>query len=416
MAMVLRIGNVMLIVAALAFVLGAGALILAAVGPETLTELAGAVAFLVAGRAVALLLMFALAVALSTAVVVLVIRSVAAARRRRIEPAAQPVAEMAPDEERLINKARRLLDAEFCRTRPQLERVIDVLLGVPLDLGASQLCLEPGSMVVEISLTVAGNRHPVTSLADPMYQQVLKQLRAMVGGDAVEGTLEVRSSSKVVPVSVRLEPAEAGTRTTLEPLDELPADRTDPGRRRRRNSVVFRLEPPPIKDVRSGEIPLPPLDEHDETDRGSGLLTGLARTGEMEVAALVPPGSRRVVGTHEAWLRLFVALTLMALVVVGLGPAYGWGLVRLLSGASPAPWREVALRVTATPVQGQVTIEGRARGRTPLATTEPCRGQRIEILVRAGGFTTWQWSGLCPLSGPLELTAQLRPLRTEVRP
>jgi len=99
-----------------------------------------------------------------------------------------------------------------------LERVLDVLLGVPVDLGATRIVLEPGPMVVDLSLTVGEESRPVTSMADPLYQQILDRLRPMIGlaTSVGQGVLALHSSRRTDRISVELAQAEHGIRSTIE--------------------------------------------------------------------------------------------------------------------------------------------------------------------------------------------------------
>jgi hypothetical protein len=314
--------------------------------------------------------------------------------------------------ELVVARGRRAMDRELCRPVPEIDRVIDVLLGVPVDLGASRLVMDPGGMLVELSMTFDGKPWAVTSMAQPLYRRVVEQLRIMIGcGETGEGVVSLHSSKRTEPIQISLERVERGTRVRLEMVEAEGENAADSSLkvRRRTNSAVFRLERPPMRDVITGEIPIPEFLESDVSDGGSGVQP--FPSAEREVAPVVPVRGRRVVRPLESWLRLALALALAAMPPLLFWEAYGWGLDRLATGAKHAPWREVGLVVDSTPVRGAVRIQGREKGETPLSTSLPCRGKAIEILVRAEGYSTWQWSGLCPQTGALRLVAQLRPLR-----
>lgn len=398
--MILRIGNVLLVLVAIAFVVGDTAVILS--GPVDWADLANAVVYLLLGQWEILLGILALAVVLAVTITFVVARSVVSARRRRkglIVP--MGVAEGQSDEHRLLRRARRALDLEISRARPEVERVIDVLFGVPVDVGATHLYMQPGPLAVDISLVIQERHHLVTSMPAALYPHVLHNLRLMIGARKTgEGTVDLHSSRRAEQVEIKMRQGKDGIWTTLEVIDAgEAAQEQDPPRRRRASSVVFRIEPTPIENVHSGELPLHLIAG---TDRGDP-------SGETEIAPLMPPPQGRTVLALESWLRLALGATLMLLVLCAFWNAYGWGYTRLVSGRSPAPWREVTLHVVATPVEGEVTIQGRREGRTPLSFTEPCRGRAITVLVKADGYTTWQWNGICERAR-LHLKAHLTPL------
>ena len=295
-----------------------------------------------------------------------------------------------------------MLDLEICRTRPSVDRVVNVLLCAPGDLGVQALSLNPGAMLVEIALSTEDQRVPLTSLPPPLYDEVLCQLREMAGvGESGDGLLELRSSRGQEQILVRLKPGAHGIGARLQPVsaEASPGDSTP--LRRRSSSVVYRLEPPPMRDVRTGELPLMPIEEHEPTDPGSAILVGLRHSGQWKV----PPAPREV-SRAEDRLRLLLGLVLPLLSLVTFWNAYGWG-VSQLAGGFRAPWRMVAIHVVSSPM-GELVIEGHVRGRTPLTVTEPCSGRRISVLVRAPGHTTWQWDGICPAHGTLELSGSLQ--------
>lgn len=391
--------NLLMLSSALLFLLGGTALVLAS-GPQGWSDLTAASVCMVRGHVVFLVVLFLVAVGVAVPLIVLALRSAAAARRlgdatpgvaRRIEP----------DDGKLVGRARRRLDLEICRARPDLDRVVDVLLGAPGDLEARALHLKPTGMLVEISLEVGERRHAITSLPPPLYAQVLERLRAMIGsGETGDGVVELRSSVRSEPVLVRLRRGERGVEAKLQVVSR--DEDEGPIRRRRSSSVVFRMErPTPISDVITGELQVPPFEEHDGTDPGSGLLIGFGR------AAGHPKPPPREIGVAESWLRLVMGLLLVGLVVGTFWHGFGWGL-QSIAGRFRAPWRNVTIHVVSAPTGGEVSVGGVVRGQTPLTLVEPCRGRPILVLVRARGYTTWQWTGICPGSGRLELDAELQ--------
>jgi hypothetical protein len=361
----------------------------------------------------AILALVGLILAITVVMAVVIYGSRTSLRQDEDQEAAREREGRMRDQEQLIHRARRRLDMELCRARPVMEQVIDVLLGVPVDLGANGLSLEPGPMVVEVSLIVGKDQLPVTTMAPPLYEGVLRQLRMMARiRETGEGKLRLHSSKRVDKIQVDLKSVPSGICARLalagEATGRFPVTRSDD---RRPDSVVFRLEPPPLRDVVTGEIPIqPPMEEHDTMDRGSGLLSGFDPSAEREVAPLVST-RRREITSLESWLRLALASTALLLVLILFWEAYLWGVARLVAGSGVPPWREVAVEVDSAPVSGRVSIQDTFRGNTPLSTSEPCRGRTVKILVQASGYATWQWEGLCPKEGPLQLQARLQPLR-----
>lgn len=343
---------------------------------------------------------------------------VVALRARRADAGADEPTQGEPDTEQLVLQARRNIDLEVCRPRPSRERVVDALMFVPLDVGAARVAIEPGAMVADVALELDGSRRPVTTMPLPLYEAVLQQLRLMAGvGEHGEGVVELQSPHGAEQVLVSV----AGSRQTprpeiwLEFLSRLGGEGgpgSGAGRRRTASSVAFRLDQQPLTDVRTGELQAMPTGEHDVMDKGSGLLTGFDPSAENQIAPLVTDrAARPPPGPTERRLRFALAAAAAVSALAFFGEAYGWGVVRLTEGHAPAPWRDVVIEVRSTPLAGDVTIMGRPRGRTPLRTRVPCRGLPIEVLVRAEGHVTWQWSGLCPRRGPLRLQADLNPIQ-----
>jgi len=401
MIRLLRLAHLLLLLSALSLLLGGGAMVLAA-GPEGWADLTAALAHIARGRWLALCSLGGLALVLTVPIVVLVIRGLARTRPTRVPDTSR----MRLAGEELTSRARRMLDLEICRSHPDVVKVVDVLLCTPVDLGTNGLSLTPGEMLVEVALDAEGENLPVTSLSPPLYDKILQQLRQMASVEQTgDGVLDLRSSKGAEQILVRLQQGTHGVQTRLQVVSDegaITAPQEGPLRRRRSNSVVFRIEPPPIRDLRTGELAAPPIEEHEATDPGSGMLLGLGRSGQPEV-----PRVERDVGATESWLRLALGATLLLLMVSFFWNAYGWAIARAV-GTFRAPWREVEIRVVSAP-PGTVSIEGVDRGQTPLTFTEPCRGRAIAVLVRAAGHATWQWSGICPASGPLKLSARLQP-------
>jgi TRAP-type C4-dicarboxylate transport system permease small subunit len=414
-----RTANLLMLLSALLFLMGIGALVLVT-GGQGWADLASATRQMVGDRWQLVLVLAVLLCGLTVALLVVVNRSTAAALRERRPvrgvkalPAGPPKVE-AQGERGLVRRARRALDIEICRSRPQVDRVVDALLNAPADFQMQRVCLEPGETAVEVSLGLGDKRFVTTTIPPLLYEQVLEQLREMIGTSNAtgDGMLDLRSSTSVHRMLVRLQRHAGGVQARLELVSDDDEDDGDVGpiKKHRSKSVVFRFErSPSIAEVVTGEFPIPPMEEHDGTDPGAGMLTGLGPSGETEVAPLVAPARERTVGRTEVRLRLVLGLLMVGATVLTFWNAFGWAAARA-AGRRLAPWRDVPIQVTSTPLGGEVVIAGTARGRTPLTVREPCRGRAIEVLVRAEGFSTWQWSGICPASG-VNLSASLKPLR-----
>lgn len=314
------------------------------------------------------------------------------------------------DKERMLRQARWILDKQIARPSPKMEAVIDALLGVCLDVEAQELYMDPGPMGVEVSLKADGDLLPVTSLPTGMYQKVLHRLRQMIHATKTgQGVVDFHSSSGVEQIRISLEQSYAGIGTRLQVLgttSSVPQVHQQPGRRKRPSSVVFRLEPEAIGDI-TGEFRVLPVDGK-KTGENTGRFMLSDPSGSQEIAPLVRAASVRTVGAVESWVRLALAACAALLVIIFFSDAYAWAMSRVVSGHQGVPWRDVTLVLRADPVPGEVSIQGQSRGRTPLVTVEPCRGQAIEVLVRAQGYSPWQWGGICPDRGPLQLHARLK--------
>jgi hypothetical protein len=332
------------------------------------------------------------------------------------------------DEKKLLGHVQQLLDREICHPRTRAERLVDTLLGVVVDFGFTELLLAPGSMVVEISLKRDDQFQSVTNMTPPFYKKVLALLRLMIGVEGEgegEGQIELRSSRRVEQLRILISPGAEGIDTRIQVLSRVnlsakkgaatSSDRSAPQAAstkplRAIPSTVLRLENTPPPNWQTGEIPLLFSGQNDGTDSHANMIIGLDPSSESEVMPLVGITRERPVGMMESWLKMAFSLTLAVAVVLYFWEAYGWGVKWISAGLTTAPWRDLALVIRSEPRAGTVTLSGRALGRTPLRTVVQCRGRKIEVVVRTQGFRAWQWSGLCPRTGPLELSAQLQPL------
>ncbi|PIE19527.1 MAG: hypothetical protein CSA65_02030 [Proteobacteria bacterium] len=99
------------------------------------------------------------------------------------------------DEDHLVARARAALEPALTR-RPDLPRLVDALLGTPVDLGAAELTLIPEAFGVQVSLRFGMDRVPVTTMPSETFEAVLERLRMIVGVDDVgHGTIELRGSA-----------------------------------------------------------------------------------------------------------------------------------------------------------------------------------------------------------------------------
>jgi hypothetical protein len=408
---VTRIVNWVLVLPAVVFLVGVAAFVVGS-GPSNWTDLGLGAVWYGAHAAYRPLATGAATVAIVAPVLLVVALRGRSLFRRQL--ALGRAARRRPGGTRALRLARRALDRELCRPHPQPEGVVDALLGVVVDLEASALLLEPSAMVVEISLVLDGGPVAVTTMPEPLYRQLLRQLRRLIavadGADGA-GQLDFRSSTSVEELHLELRSDERGvTAVSVRVLRRLERPqlarlkRDAIGQERRRGAMVVRREPP--RHV--GDATAPFVGEDDPTDSRSGLLSGLDPSGESEVVPLIPAGARRPVRPLEVTLRLALGLVLLTTLVIFFSPALRWGWARISRGDRTAPWREIKLHISAEPA-GVVIIRGQRRGTTPLHTTEECRGERISVLVEARGYLAWQWEGLCPEAGDLALAAVLQP-------
>jgi hypothetical protein len=408
-----KLARVLFVVAAVGFLAGVLALVLC-LEPSGWSDLSAGFVWYLLGRWPLQVLAPLGALTLGTALTLIVV----VRRERREHPplpggGAREARGQELNQQALIRRARTVLDRVLSRRngrgRPEdLDDLVDAILGLPVDLEVTGLSLEPDPAGrVRILLDLGDIQLPATSMAPELYARLLNELREMARvGEAGEGVVKLQSSRRLDRIRVALTHRPGGIGAKLEVLGESVSEAraSQQGGRRRSNSVVFRLEPMLRTDILSGELPLIAVEENDATDPRV-----LDPSAEHEVAPLVEPSEARPVSPFEGALRLALAGATTLLVVFFFWHAYAWGLARMAGRSGEAPWREIALQIRSTPVPGEVRIQGRPSGRTPLSTRAPCRGRAIEILVQARGYATWQWNGVCPERGPLELDARLRP-------
>ncbi len=171
-------------------------------------------------------------------------------------------------------------------------------------------------------------------------------------------------------------------------------------------AIVDRFDKP-RRDEWTGEVALPGrLDESSTVQSLPQNIEGGARAKDD----LSPPQRPR--GLLERRLRLLAAILLLTSCVAFFGNAARLALQHLGTADAKQPWRAVPLIVESEPSHAEVFVGRRALGRTPITTTETCRGHVFRLHIQAPGYATWTWNGICPNKGPLHLHARLRALST----
>ena len=332
-----RVAKSMFIVAAAGCLLGVGALV-GSLGPSGWSELSDGFVWYLLGRwplqVIAPLVGLCLLMALMLALVVRKARASAELEGGRTGVSLGGGGQEL-DCEQLVQRARRALDKELARSKPQLEQVTDVLLGVPVDLGATGLSLTPAGAgapsAVQVALELGDIQLPVTTMRPGLYDEVLQELRQMARvGEAGEGVVKLHSSRRLDRLRVALTHQPAGVGARIEVLGESVSEAPPPAGRCRSNSVVFRIEPA-LRDIRTGELQVPQMEENDTTDPSSGAITGLDQSAEHEVAPVVEARDEpdRAVGHLEAGLRLALASLVTLLVVFFFWNAYAWTVAKI---------------------------------------------------------------------------------------
>jgi hypothetical protein len=331
-------------------------------------------------------------------------------------------------EEKILRRARRFLEREWGRAKTaDAERILDTMLSLLVDFQLKELSIQAGDDRASCSLRFNGHSKQVTTMGLPLFEKVIGLAKEMIGVEGEgggEGSVEFRSSSRIDFFSVDLQSQPEGRclRVKLKEENERSFS-TDRGssdaqdladghgqaqsKRARRPSMMMRIER--SMSPHSGEWSTPFTGEHDIIDSTAGVVMGFDPSSEREIAPLQGAAEGRRIGSFEGWLRLAAAAVFALAVGFSFWDAYGWGVQRFASGTISAPWLDVEIRIKAEPRSGQVSLNGATMGHTPLRHTLPCRGRKIELMVRSEGFKVWQWSGFCPEAGPLALTAQLQP-------
>ncbi|PIE19528.1 MAG: hypothetical protein CSA65_02035 [Proteobacteria bacterium] len=133
--------------------------------------------------------------------------------------------------------------------------------------------------------------------------------------------------------------------------------------------------------------------------------TEAASAAHGEVLEPARPRSR-----FELGVRLLVATLLLACAVAFVADAALLLIERQRSLVPLQRWREMPLFVDSQPAGAEVYIEDQRIGRTPLRSTQYCRGHVVRLRVTAAGYANWTWHGLCPPRGTLALDARLQAL------
>jgi hypothetical protein len=336
------------------------------------------------------------------------------------------------DDDALVKRARRELNGALRDPHARPERLVDALLGTIVDSGAHALKLAPAGAGVAITLIREGRPLPATSMERPQYERVVALLRLMSGieGDG-EGKMDLRSSRRADRLRITFSGDARDTATTLRVIGR--DDPTDPaavtratGRAatdgplsvaeaqasplRRVPSTVARLEEPIQPANVTGELPVLFSGDEDTTDSHLSTVLGLDPSSEGEIAPVIAAEGQRPIGPPERWLRLALGLSLGLSLLIYFWEAFGWGQRWLTTAAQTAPWRDVVINLSSRPRAGTVSIQGHPIGRTPMQLKLPCRGRKIEVVIQARGFRSWQWGGICPDSRRLDLEAWLQPL------
>jgi hypothetical protein len=154
---------------------------------------------------------FAVLAAASGAALLLwfIVRSLAAMRfSRAMREGAVPARRVETRaNDQLVAQARAALEPELTR-HPDLPRLIDVLLGTPVDLGAAELAMTPDPFGVQLSLRFGMDRVPVTTMPSETFAAVLERLRLIVGVDDLgHGTIELRGSAGSEWIEAHIEAA-----------------------------------------------------------------------------------------------------------------------------------------------------------------------------------------------------------------
>jgi type II secretory ATPase GspE/PulE/Tfp pilus assembly ATPase PilB-like protein len=134
-------------------------------------------------------------------------------------------------EDTLVRRARALLSPTLSRPLPRVERVLDALLGTTVDLGASQVRLQPAGDHVDVVLVVGMDRLPVTRITWSTHETLVRRLAVMLALDGTEGRglLKLRSGESVDQFDVVLRQRDSRTEVKLQLASRARAALTLPG-------------------------------------------------------------------------------------------------------------------------------------------------------------------------------------------
>ncbi|MCA9666209.1 MAG: Flp pilus assembly complex ATPase component TadA [Myxococcales bacterium] len=128
--------------------------------------------------------------------------------------------------DQLVREARAALEP-YLGGRPRIGETVDAMLGLPVDLAASELLIdgEPGDGKDDatISLRMAMTRVRVATMSSSLMALVLDELRAIAGidGEFGEGSLELRQQQSSESMRVVIAQAAAGTRVRLQVMSHM---------------------------------------------------------------------------------------------------------------------------------------------------------------------------------------------------
>jgi type II secretory ATPase GspE/PulE/Tfp pilus assembly ATPase PilB-like protein len=131
---------------------------------------------------------------------------------------------IAIDRDRLVRQARHDLEAELSRNHPRVEHVIDLLLALPGDYGASSLVVREDQQVATITLRIGMDELPISSMSRDLLQRICARLAAMLELDPAQevarGTLEYHAPHSVQQLRVERRIARGGTTLRVDPVQE----------------------------------------------------------------------------------------------------------------------------------------------------------------------------------------------------
>lgn len=135
--------------------------------------------------------------------------------RRAVSRGAVPHREVAAvDGDRLVRRARAVLEPELNRSTPNVDRIVDLLFSLPLELGASDLSLRPKGMLVEVQLTVGLDQIAISTLPHGLHEKIVERVRKILGADdhalKTDGDVDFRWSQSHQHFRVELSPTSGG--------------------------------------------------------------------------------------------------------------------------------------------------------------------------------------------------------------